>query len=258
MESTSVQKVKKVFLGLPAYNEKDSIDPLFEKIEQLIKTSSINLEVLVYDDGCTDGTHAAVNQWTDRLSITYLDGVVNKGLGTGMNELLTHFANHSTSQDVLVIMDCDDTHDPNQIPQMIAALQKKSGTSVVIASRYRQGAFVKGVPPHRIAMSLFAAMLYKIIHPIKYVRDYTCGYRLYTHDIIKKLLSEHTSPVLKERGFACMVELLLKLKNVKAQMTEVPMLLRYDNKRSASKMDVSGNAFRLLKKLLDWRVRGLA
>ena len=255
MHSTSV---KKVFLGLPAYNEKDSIQPLFEKVLELKKCAAFDLEVLLYDDGCTDGTKEVVNEWTDRLSITYLDGVVNKGLGTGMNVLLAHFAKNSNTSDVLVIMDCDDTHDPAQIPQMIAKLQAKKNASVVIASRYRKGATVKGVAAHRVMMSLFAAMLYKLIHPIFGVRDYTCGFRLYTHEIINRVMNKYSSPLLKERGFACMVELLLKLSKVKAKMTEVPMLLRYDNKRSASKMDVSGNAFRLLNKLLDWRIRGMA
>jgi hypothetical protein len=54
-----------------------------------------------------------------------------------------------------------------------------------------------------------------------------------------------------------MVELLLKLNRIGARMCEVPIDLRYDLKRSASKMDVGGNTMRLLKKLLVWRMRGL-
>jgi dolichol-phosphate mannosyltransferase len=169
-----------------------------------------------------------------------------------------YFAGHSESNDVLAIMDCDDTHDPAQISQMLKKLQSVNHCNVVIASRYRQGATIKGLSSHRVLLSLFAAILYKLIHPINSVRDYTCGYRLYTHQIIKELITKNSSPLLKERGFSCMVELLLRLKQINAIMAEVPLLLRYDNKRSASKMDVSGNAIRLLKKLLDWRIRGLA
>ena len=63
--------------------------------------------------------------------------------------------------------------------------------------------------------------------------------------------------LIEERGFACMVELLLKLNHLGAKMCEVPLDLRYDLKQSASKMDVGSNTTRLLKKLVAWRVRGL-
>lgn len=250
---------RKVYLGLPAYNEKDSIHPLFQKIAQLKEVSLSNLDVLFYDDGCTDGTKEVVQSWMNRsLTITYLDGVVNKGLGTGINTIIEHFVTHASSNDVLVIMDCDDTHDPAQIPQMISALEKNNQINIVIASRYRSGALISGVPFFRVVMSLGAAMLYKMVHPLKGARDYTCGYRLYTHEILARATHTYSSPLLKERGFSCMVELLLKLKHVGGKVAEIPLLLSYDNKRSASKMDVSGNAFRLFKKLLDWKIRGLA
>jgi dolichol-phosphate mannosyltransferase len=251
------QVIKKVFLGLPAYNEQDSIQPLFEKIFKLKQTTPLDLEILFYDDGCTDSTKEKVRQWSDKLNITYLDGVINKGLGIGTNELLNYFVKNGTDIDVLVIMDCDDTHDPAQIPDMLTALEKNKDCNIVIASRYRKGAFVKGVPMHRVLMSIGAAILYKCIHPLKNVLDYTCGYRLYTHDIIMKTYTFYKGAILKERGFACMVELLLKLKKSDANVVEIPLLLRYDNKRSDSKMDVSSNAFRLLKKLWDWRIRGM-
>lgn len=253
----TTRSIKKVFFGLPAYNEKDSIQPLFEKIASLKETAPFELEILFYDDGCTDGTKEAVTPWLSKLPITYLDGQVNKGLGTGMNTLLSHFVKHGTNDDALVIMDCDDTHDPAQIPEMVRVLESSMKTDVVIASRYRQGALVKGVPIHRVWMSIFAALLYKAIHPIRNARDYTCGYRLYSHACLSKAMSQYSEPLIKERGFACMVELLLKVKSVGTGVAEIPLRLRYDNKRSASKMDVSGNAFRLLKKLVAWRTGGL-
>ena len=54
-----------------------------------------------------------------------------------------------------------------------------------------------------------------------------------------------------------MVELLLKLNRLGANMCEIPLDLRYDLKQSASKMDVGGTTCVLLKKLVAWRVRGL-
>jgi dolichol-phosphate mannosyltransferase len=247
----------KIFLGLPAYNEEASIAPLFQKVEDLNRSLPEPLTVIVYDDGCTDGTKEQVSLWMERLDISYLDGIVNKGLGEGMNALLHEFASKGKDGDLLVVMDCDDTHDPAQIPEMTSVISAYPGTDVVIASRYRRGATITGVPFSRVLLSIGAALLYKMVHPARHVRDYTCGYRAYTFDVVGRTTSMYGSDILKERGFACMVELLLKVKNVGARFREIPMRLAYDNKLSASKMDVSGNTWRLLKKLVSWRLTGI-
>lgn len=249
--------MEKIYLGLPAYNEENSIKPLFTRIHKLHASLPTPLAVIVYDDGCRDETKREVLAWNPLLEIVYLDGIVNKGLGSGMNALLSEFAKRAGPEDVLVVMDCDDTHDPAQIRQMLDVLKAYPKTDLVIASRYRRGATITGVPIHRVLLSIAAAMLYKLVHPIFHVRDYTCGYRMYKHTIITQAMSKFDSPLLKEKGFACMVELLLKLKKSNAKMREIPLTLAYDNKKSASKMDVSGNAFRLLKKLLAWRFGGM-
>jgi len=246
-----------IYLGLPAYNEEASIKPLFTRVEALQKKMTQRIHVMVYDDGCVDNTRAEVMAWQERLSIIYLDGVVNKGLGAGMSALTTEFAHRGKEEDFLVVMDCDDTHDPEQIPTMLQVFEAKPATDVVIASRYRAGATISGVPFHRVLLSIGAAMLYKSVHPIWHARDYTCGYRAYRLRAVKNAIAKFGEPLCKERGFACMVELLLKIARAGAKVREIPLALAYDNKLSASKMDVSGNASRLLKKLITWRMKGL-
>ncbi|MDP1718141.1 MAG: hypothetical protein Q8L40_08685, partial [Burkholderiales bacterium] len=97
----------------------------------------------------------------------------------------------------------------------------------------------------------------KLLHPCRGVLDYTCGYRGYRVALLQKTLNHYGSHLVREPGFACMVELLLKLNRAGARMCEVPLALRYDLKQSASKMDVGGNTLRLLRKLVSWRIHGL-
>ena len=59
-----------------------------------------------------------------------------------------------------------------------------------------------------------------------------------------------------ERGFACMVELLLKLNALGVEFAEIPLQLRYDQKPTATKMGVGSNIRRLLSLLVHWRLRG--
>ncbi len=87
-----------IYLGLPAYNEEASIKPLFTRVEALQKKMTQRIHVMVYDDGCVDNTRAEVMAWQERLSIIYLDGVVNKGLGAGMSALTTEFAHRGKEE----------------------------------------------------------------------------------------------------------------------------------------------------------------
>lgn len=246
-----------VYLGLPAYNEEASIAPLFTRIVDYAKTAEHKLKVIVYDDGCVDGTRCEVMSWADKVDIIYVDGKVNMGLGKGLSTLVTEFLKHSSEEDFLAIMDCDDTHDPQQIQRMRQVLLDKSYVDVVVASRYRSGATVTGVPAHRMFLSYGAAAVYKIVHPVPHVRDYTCGYRIYRRSGLQRAVDRFGEALVRERGFACMVELLLKLRASGATFAEVPLELAYDNKVTDSKMDVSGNTSRLLRKLVGWRIHGL-
>ena len=180
---------------------------------------------------------------------------VNMGLGEGLRCLIAHVADHGAENDVMFIMDCDDTHHPRQFPAMLDALER--GHDVVIASRYRRGSRIAGVAPHRQLLSLGAASLFKLLHWCRGVRDYTCGFRGYRVGLLQRARAHYGARLIQEKGFASMVELLLKLDRIGATMCEIPLDLRYDLKQSASKMDVSATSLRLLRKMMAWRLHGL-
>lgn len=255
MTTDAMPSGRRVWIGLPAYNEEATIPALFPRFLSVFPDRAMPYRIVLYNDGCTDGTVAAAAAWQDRLNVEIIGRPQNMGLGQGVRSLVEHVARAGGPEDILFIMDCDDTHHPCQFAAMIAALD--TGHDVVIASRYRAGAHVAGVAAHRRLLSLGAAVLFKLLHPCRGVLDYTCGYRGYRVALLKHALEAHGGNLVRERGFACMVELLLKLRRLGARMCEVPIDLRYDLKRSASKMDIGGNTLRLLRKLIGWRVRGL-
>ncbi len=245
----------RIWIGLPAFNEEDSISALFPRFKELYPDRSANYRIVLYNDGCTDRTVERALEWAKELNVDVIGRPENHGLGQGLRSLVGHAVKHGGPDDVLIIMDCDDTHHPKQFPAMLAALER--GCDVVIASRYRRGAKVAGVAAHRRLLSLGAATLFKLLHNCKGVRDYTCGYRAYRVGLLQRAKQHYGERLIEEAGFACMVELLLKLNRMGARMCEVPLELRYDLKSGISKMDVGGNTTRLLKKLLAWRMHGL-
>ena len=244
-----------LWIGLPAYNEEATIPALFPRFKEVLADANADYRIVLYNDGCTDRTVERALEWQMDLNVEVIGKPVNMGLGEGLRCLIAHVTEHGNAGDVLFIMDCDDTNHPRQLAEMLAALDR--GFDVVIASRYRRGARVAGVAPHRQVLSLGAATLFKLLHWCPGVLDYTCGFRGYRVALLQRARAHYGARLIEERGFACMVELLLKLNHLGAKMCEIPLDLRYDLKQSASKMDVGGNTTRLLRKLVAWRVRGL-
>jgi dolichol-phosphate mannosyltransferase len=249
------RSARTLWIGLPAYNEEATIPALFPRFKEVLGDTQADYRIVLYNDGCTDRTVERALEWTDKLNVEVIGKPVNRGLGEGLRCLIAHVTKHGRANDVLFIMDCDDTHHPRQFAAMLAVLDR--GHDVVIASRYRRGARVAGVAPHRQLLSLGAATLFKLLHWCPSVLDYTCGFRGYRVELLQRAHVHYGARLIEERGFACMVELLLKLNYLGAKMCEIPLDLRYDLKQSASKMDVGSNTTRLLRKLVAWRVRGL-
>lgn len=245
---------RRVLIGLPAYNEEIALPRLLARIAPLAKSSAAPMTVVLYNDGSSDATVPIAREWQSRLSLVILDGVVNKGLGAGLRALVEYAVAQADDDDVLVVMDCDDTHDPAQIGDMLDKLA--AGADVAIGSRYVRGATVRGVPAFRRLTALGAAGLFKSVHPVRGVWDYTCGYRAYRVAVLKQAAAKYGDALIAERGFACMVELLLKLNALGVRFAEIPLRLRYDLKPTATKMGVGSNMRRLLQLLVRWRWRG--
>lgn len=252
----------RIVLGLPAFNEAPNIDPLFNRIAMVRARLMPNLSVLLYDDGSRDGTGERARAWHGRegMSVRVIGMSENRGLGTALKSLLLDFAGPASGgqpdAQALALMDCDDTMDPLQLPRMWHLLDDHH-CDLVIASRYRSGATISGVPLHRLALSQCAAFLFKSLHPIGGVRDYSCGYRMYSRSLMHAAATAWGERLVEQRGFASMVEVLLKLGRLGARCAEVPLRLRYEQKRGISKMAVSDNATRLLRMAWRWRTQGL-
>ena len=245
---------RRVFVGLPAYNEEIALPRLLDRIQRLDPSSVSPVTVVLYNDGSTDSTVPIARTRQQQMPLVILDCPINKGLGAGLRALVEYAVANGNDDDVFVVMDCDDTHDPAQIADMLRHLAE--GSDVVIGSRYVRGALVRGVPPLRRLTALGAAALFKLVHPVRGVWDYTCGYRAYRVSVLKKAAKRYGDRLIAESGFACMVELLLKLNSLGARFAEIPLQLRYDQKPTETKMGVGRHTRRLLLLLVRWRLHG--
>jgi dolichol-phosphate mannosyltransferase len=241
-----------IFVVLPAYNEAEALPRL---LARLADTSNRHfrhdpLRVIVADDGSKDGTPDVARVAADAhcLHCEIISHAVNKGLGEAIKTGLTGALARSTSgDDIIFTMDSDDTHLPGLMPRMAQMIEE--GNNLVIASRYQNGARMVGIPWYRQVLSKGLSLLFQVVYPIPGARDYSCGYRAYRAGTLRAAFERFGAALFIERGFACMVDILIKMHLVGAVVNEAPMILRYDRKPGATKMPVKktiAQTFRLL------------
>jgi len=244
----------RILLTLPAYNEAVALPQLFAKFQQEMQLASLANAAVVVDDGSTDNTRGILDEWAPELGIDIVVHKQNRGLGETIRDALYRAAELASPDDVIVTMDADNTHPPSLIPEMVRRIQ--AGNDLVIASRYRGGAKVVGLSASRHLMSYGARALFTVVFPIRGVRDYTSGYRAYRPAILRRAMDVYGERFVTERGFACMAEILLKLSKLGPRISEVPMVLNYDQKGGASKMNVAKTVATTLKLMARLRLEG--
>lgn len=223
-----------IFILLPAFNEEESLPVLLPKIESLF--SQKEYLVIACDDGSKDRTLEILSNYQRNMPIEIIRHKINRGLGETSRDLFERVSELTKADDIIVRFDCDDTHDPKYINDMILKLDE--GFDVVIASRFQPGGGQHGVTPFRAFISRSANLFMKLFFPIKGVFEYSCGFRAYRGCIIQSAIAFYGNDFiqLKGLGFTCTLEKLVKLKILGARFSEVPFELRYDQKLSASKM----------------------
>lgn len=211
-----------VWIILPTYNEAANLPRLVEAILGL----GADLNILVVDDDSPDQTGAIADALAARDSRVHVIHRKERGLGAaylaGFREALGRGA------EALLTMDCDFSHDPAMIPDLVKALDE---ADVVIGSRYVPGGRVEGWPVHRRALSRLAnAFVHTLFHLP--ANDCTSGFRLYRKRIVLGVEWERVRSV----GYSFLVESLYwASRQENTRVKELPICFR-DRERGTSKL----------------------
>jgi dolichol-phosphate mannosyltransferase len=238
----------KTWVVLPAYNEEEALPLLLDSLIEHLTEERKDFSIVVVNDGSKDKTGEVAEGYAKKGPVIAIHNDGNRGLAETMRRGLMEAVARASAKDIIVTMDADNTHPAGLALRMVRLIRE--GNDVVIASRYREGSHVRGVSFHRLVLSIGASWLFRIAFPIRGVRDYTCGYRAYRAEAVKRLIEQHGREFISERGFSCMVDILLRLRENNLVFTEVPLVLRYDLKPGLSKMKVLQTVFDTLKLLV--------
>jgi dolichol-phosphate mannosyltransferase len=242
----------KIWVVLPAYNEEHALPPLLDSLVENFGEEHKEFSIIVVNDGSNDRTGNIADDYAKQAPVIAVHNDGNKGLADTMRRGLMEAVSRANLKDIIVTMDADNTHPAGLALRMIRLIRE--GNDVVIASRYREGSQVRGVSFHRLLLSTAASWLFRIFFPIRGVRDYTCGYRAYRADVMKTLVHRYGREFISERGFSCILDILLRLRERDLVFTEVPLVLRYDLKPGRTKMRVLHTVLDKLKLLIRRRL----
>jgi dolichol-phosphate mannosyltransferase len=228
------------FVVLPAYNEERVIRTLLLALDAELGPRGVTYRAVIIDDGSTDATiaeaEAAVVQTDGRLPLTIVRHPENRGLGGALRTGIDWCLANGADDDIMVTLDADNTHPPALIPALLERVA--AGADIAIASRYEPGAVVTGVPGRRLMLSEVARVVLHLGFPIPGVRDYTCCFRAIPLKTLRMAREVYGDELTTARGFEAVMDLLLRLRQLGIQASEIPLQLDYSDRVGRSKMRV--------------------
>jgi dolichol-phosphate mannosyltransferase len=230
-----------VLVIVPTYDERENL-PL---VVSRVRAAAPKAHVLVADDASPDGT----GQLADELAggddqVHVLHRPSKQGLGAAYLDSFRWGIQHGF--EVLVEMDADGSHQPEQLPLLLERID--AGADVVVGSRYVRGGSVENWPAHRRLISRGGNLYVRTLLGIP-VRDATAGYRAYRTATLEKLGLDD----VESQGYCFQIDLTWRAVRSGLRVEEVPITF-VERATGSSKMNkaIFGEA---MWRVLTWGVR---
>jgi glycosyltransferase involved in cell wall biosynthesis len=203
----------KIIAGIPAYNNGLFIAEVVLRAKEFVD------RVFVVDDGSTDSTARIA----EAAGASVLAHGKNRGYGESIKSCFT--TAKANDADILVILDGDGQHNPDEISQVLAPILD-SEADLVTGSRFLQLSQLQTADNHRITMPRYRqfgvkviTFLYNFGHKTK-VSDAQSGFRAYNRRVLDKIS-------LTERGMGVSVEVIIEARRRDFRIKEVPISCSY-------------------------------
>lgn len=231
----------KTLIIIPTFNEIDNIEKMITTLFGLYP--EVNL--LIIEDGSPDGTAAVVKKYMEKYpdNLFIIERKGKLGLGTAYTTGFKWAL--EKGYDFVFEMDCDFSHDPKQVEDLLSAAQEND---LVIGSRYIDGIRIINWPFRRLLLSYLASIYTRFVTGIP-VFDTTGGFKCFN----KKALSSLNLDNIISNGYIFQLELNYKIWSQGMKVKEVPIIF-YERRDGESKM-AGGIIFEALFAVLRLRVK---
>ena len=229
-------QVPKAVVCLPTYNELENLEPMLRAL------GDKNVRVLVIDDNSPDGTGWLADRLAQELDyVDVLHRERKEGLGpaylAGFRRAL------SDGAELVLEMDCDFSHNPNDVPRLLAAVEQ--GADLALGSRYVPGGGVRNWGLIRRVISAGGSLYARVLLGVK-VRDLTGGFKCYRRAALEAIDLDG----VESKGYAFQIETTYRVLRAGFKVVEVPITFA-DREVGGSKMS------RAIVAEAIWKVPGL-
>ena len=212
---------------LPTYNERENLEPMLRALADVLHEGD---RVLVIDDASPDGTGALADELAAQLGfVDVLHRSSKDGLGpaylAGFERAL------ATDTELVLEMDCDFSHDPSDVPRLIAAVE--GGADVALGSRYVPGGSIPSWGAVRRFISYGASVYSRLVLGVR-VRDLTGGFKCFRRTVLETIDLGR----IEARGYAFQIETTYRVLRAGFRVVEIPITF-VEREEGRSKM--SGN-----------------
>jgi dolichol-phosphate mannosyltransferase len=210
---------------LPTYNERENLEAMIRALGEVLREGD---SVLVIDDASPDGTGeladglAARHEWVGVLHRTAKEGLGPAYLA-GFRRALDDGA------ELVLEMDCDFSHDPKDVPRLIAAAE--DGADLVLGSRYVRG----GSIPNWGALRRFVSLggnIYAQVFLQSRIRDLTGGFKCFRRQVLETI----PLAAVDSKGYAFQIETTYRVRRAGFRVVEIPIAFT-DREQGTSKMN---------------------
>jgi dolichol-phosphate mannosyltransferase len=210
MTTTKREPVTRVAVLVPTYNERENLPGIVARVRASVPAA----DVFVLDDNSPDGTGALADELAaadPQVRVMHRAG--KEGLGKAY---LAGFATVlAEGYDAAVEIDADGSHQPEQLPSLLAAL---ADADVVIGARWMRGGEVRNWPLRRKVLSVGANAYTKVLLGMP-VNDATAGYRVYRSSALRTMGLDG----VESQGYCFQIDLTLRAVRAGLRVVEVPI-----------------------------------
>jgi dolichol-phosphate mannosyltransferase len=205
---------------LPTYNERENLEPMLRAL------GDHDVRVLVIDDNSPDGTGRLADRLAEELDyVEVLHRPHKEGLGpayiAGFRRALAAGAER------ILEMDCDFSHDPKDVPRLIAATDE---ADLALGSRYVRGGGTENWGVVRRAISAGGSLYARVLLSVG-IRDLTAGFRCYRRAVLETIDLD----AVHSKGYAFQIEMTYRALRAGFSVVEVPIKF-VDREAGGSKM----------------------
>lgn len=223
-----------LYLGIPSHNEAATVGLLLWRLRSVMHDVAREYEILVFDDGSTDGTADILSSYAEVLPLTVLGGSEHVGYPRALEALVRAAAERTRypRRDALITMQADFTDRPEDLPELIKRFE--GGADIVVAERQVSPAWPR---PARILHRFAPYITRAFLQPLVNSRDPYGTLRAYRISVLRdELKRSGDQPLLHRDGWSANAELLVRVARLARRIDTVATSPRYELRPRESRL----------------------